>query len=176
MRLTIAVVLVALAFAAQAQAATYQVGTTADTTAGATCSGFPSGCSLRQLIEHENAVGTNDTIVVPAGSYTLTNGQLAITQNTTIAGAGARTTSVTQQTTSATSRVFAIQAAPASGLEPTAVTISGLTISGGMADSSNNFFGGNVLNQGTLTLSEDSIEHGMTSFGSGQGSPTTAAR
>jgi hypothetical protein len=170
MRVTLGVVLAVLAFATQAQAATYTVGTTADTTAGAACSGFPSGCSLRELIEHENTAGTNDTIVVPAGSYSLTNGQLAITQNTTIAGAGARSTSVTQQTTSATSRVFAVQAGPSSGppIEPT-VTISGLAISGGHADSSNNFFGGNVLNQGTLTLSEDSIENGETSSGSGAG-------
>ena len=168
MRLTIAVVLAALAFAAQAQAATYQVGTTADTTAGGTCSGFPSGCSLRQLIEHENSAGTNDTVVVPPGSYQLTNGELDVTQNTTITGAGARSTSVTQQTTSPTSRVFAVKPSPASGIEPT-VTISGLAISGGRADSTNAFFGGNVLNQGTLTLSEDSIENGMTTNGSGAG-------
>jgi hypothetical protein len=165
---TLAVVLAALAFATQAQAATYTVGTTADTAAGASCSSFPSGCSLRQLIEHENAVGTNDTIVVPAGSYSLIHGQLAITQSTTIAGAGARSTSVTQQTTSPTSRVFAVQASASSGIEPT-VTISGLAISGGRADSTNGFFGGNVLNTGTLTLSEDSIENGMTTNGSGAG-------
>src|SRR5262249_7517289 len=121
-------------------------------------------------IEHENAFGTNDAIVVPAGSYSLTSGQLAITQNTTIAGAGARNTSVTQQTTSPTSRVFAVQASPSSGppIEPT-VTISGLAISGGHADPSNNSFGGNTLNQGTLILSEDSIENGMTNHGSGAG-------
>ena len=168
MRATFAVVLAALVFAAQAQAATYTVGNTADTAPGASCSSFPSSCSLRQLIEHENSAGTNDTIVVPAGSYPLTNGQLTITQNTTITGAGARSTSVAQQTTSPTSRVFAVQASPSSGIEPT-VTISGLAISGGTADSTNGFFGGNVLNQGTLTLSEDNIEHGMTTNGSGAG-------
>jgi hypothetical protein len=165
--ITTAVVLAVLAVAAQAQAATFTVGTTSDT--AGTCQTPAAGtCSLRQLIAYENATGSNDTIVVPAGSYPLTGGELSLTRSMTIAGAGARTTSVTQQTTSSTSRVFAIRPDPASGLAPT-VTISGLAMSGGKSDRSNGFFGGNVLNLGILTLSEDSIENGMTSAGSGAG-------
>jgi hypothetical protein len=164
--LAVALVLVA---APAAFAATYTVGTTSDATG--TCAN-PSArmCSLRQVIAFENASGTNDTIVVPAGSYTLTNGQLNITQSMTIAGTGARITSIIQKTTTSTSRVFAILGNPNSGFTPT-VTISGLAISSGEADSTSTpaFFGGNVVNEGTLTLSEDSIENGSTTFGSGAG-------
>jgi hypothetical protein len=168
-----------LAFAAQAQGATFTVGTTSDTSPGTTCATFPSGCSLRQLIEHENGLTTTpippDTIVVPAGFYPLSNGQLTIGRSVTVAGANARTTQIFQETTSATSRVFDIQvcppgvaACPSTSTPPT-VTISGLGIFFGKADSTNGFFGGNVRNQGNLTLSEDLITDGNTTHGSGAG-------
>ena len=47
------------------------------------------------------------------------------------------------------------------GFRPT-VTISGLEIGFGTANSTNSFFGGNIWNQGTLTLSEDLITQGKT--------------
>ena len=158
------------ALAASAQAATFTVGSTSDTTPGAACATFPTGCSLRQLIEHEDTAGTNDTILVPSGSYSLTNGQLNLTQNMTIAGAGARTTSIAQQTTTPTSRVFAILGNPNSGFTPT-VTISRLDMYFGKADSTSTpqYFGGNIVNEGTLTLSEDFVEDGTTTSGSGAG-------
>lgn len=164
--LTVSLVLIA---ASAASAATYTVGTTSDNTG--TCANPAGGtCSLRQLIAYENAAGTNDTIVVPAGSYSLTNGQLNITQNMTIAGAGARVTSIAQQTMTPTSRVFAILGNPNTDFTPT-VTISGLDMFFGKADSTSTpqFFGGNVVNEGTLTLSEDFVEDGTTTSGSGAG-------
>ncbi len=122
------------------------------------------------MVAYENAAGTNDTILVPAGMYSLTNGQLNLTQSMTIAGAGARTTSIGQQTTTSTSRVFAILANPNSGLTPT-VTLSGLDIYFGKADSTSTpqYFGGNIVNEGTLTLSDDFVERGTTTSGSGAG-------
>ncbi len=150
-----------------AAAATYTVGTISDTTG--TCENPAAGtCSLRQLIAYENNAGTNDTIVVPVGSYSLTNGQLDLTQNMTIAGAGARTTSIAQESES--SRVFAILGDSETGFTPT-VTISGLDMLFGTADSASTpaYFGGNVVNEGTLTLSEDFVERGTTTFGSGAG-------
>ncbi len=160
-----------LAFAAQAQAATYNVGLTTDATG--TCATPTSGkCSLRQLINFENGLTTTpnpaDTIVLPAGTYSLTNGPLVIQQSLTISGAGARTTQVDQQTTSSTSRVFDIVGNPKVNPTPT-VTISGVTMAFGKADSSNGFFGGDVRNQANLTLSEDFIEDGQTTSGSGGG-------
>lgn len=159
-----------LCFAAQAQAATYTVGNSNDTAPGAACGSFPSGCSLRQLIEHENTAGTNDTIVVPANLYLLSNGQLSVTRSMTIAGAGANITSIYQETQSPTSRVFAILGNPTSGFTPT-VTISGLGMFFGKADSTSTpaFFGGDIINQGTLTLSDVVIEDGNTTSGSGAG-------
>jgi hypothetical protein len=161
-----------MVFAASAEAATFTVGTTADTTPGAACSTFPNGCSLRQLIEHENGLAATsppDTIVVPANTYTLVNGELLIEQNLNIAGAGARTTTVEQNPPmgSPTARVFDIHP---NGFTPM-VTISGLDILFGKADSTsvNANAGGNVLNEGTLTLSEDVIELGQTTGGSGAG-------
>ncbi len=155
-------------FAAQAKAATFTVGTTADT-AAAGCAPASGTCSLRQLILYENARSTPpnpvDTIKVPAGSYDLTSGSLVIQQSMTIAGAGARSTSIYQETTTGTNRVFDVQP-PRGGSIPT-VTISGLGVFFGKSDSSNGFFGGDIRNQVRLTLSHDLIADGATTDGSG---------
>ena len=78
------------------------------TDATGTCTPTSGKCSLRQLINYENGLTTTpnptDTIVLPAGTYNLTTGQLRIEQSLTIAGAGARTTQIDQQTTTSTSR------------------------------------------------------------------------
>ncbi|HUA02300.1 MAG TPA: hypothetical protein VMB27_00270, partial [Solirubrobacteraceae bacterium] len=148
---------------AVASAATYTVGTTSDTTG--TCANPAAGtCSLRQLINYENTAGTNDTILVPAGGYSV-NSALTITRSVSIQGAGARTTTV-EETTS--DRVFAVE--PAAGTVPgpiPTVTISGLAIWFGAATGTNGPFGGNVLNEGTLTLSEDWIQGGSAQSGAG---------
>src|SRR5689334_11593557 len=81
-----------ISLAAQAQAAAFTVGTTSDLTG--TCDNPAGGtCSLRQLI---NSVAAGSTISVPAGTYVLSQGPLGITRNLTIAGAGARSTTVEQ--------------------------------------------------------------------------------
>ncbi len=157
-----------IAFASQADAATFTVGSTADTGG---CAKPPTGttCTLRQLV---NSVPAGSTISVPAGTYTLTAGELLIDQNLTITGAGARTTTVEQNPPAGTpvARVFDIQPDPASGVAPT-VTISGLEILFGKttSGSTNGNIGGNVLNEGTLTLSEDDIVLGETTGGEGAG-------
>ena len=109
-----------------------------------------------------------DTIMVPAGSYLLSQGPLTVDQSVNVAGAGAQTTQIEQETTSQTSRVFDIQRKANSGVTPT-VVISGLAMAFGKADSTNGYFGGDVRNQGILTLSEDLIEDGSTTSGSGGG-------
>jgi IPT/TIG domain len=163
-------VLATVGFAAQARAATYTVGDTID--AGGTCAPDSDKCSLRQLIDVENGLASTpsqpDTIVLPAGTYELTNGPLIIDQSLTIAGAGARTTRIEQKTTSSTSRVFDIQPNAQLGVTPT-VVISGVTMAYGKADSTNGSFGGDVRNQANLLLSEDLIENGTTTSGSGGG-------
>ena len=160
----------ALSLAARAQAATYTVGTTTDATG--TCTPTDGTCSLRQLIDYENGLSSTpsepDKIVVPAGTYDLTNGPLVIEQSLNIAGDGARTTNIDQETTSSTSRVFDIEPNAALGLTPS-VIISGVTMAYGKADATNGFFGGDVRNRGTLLLGEDVIENGQASSGSGGG-------
>jgi hypothetical protein len=167
--LAIVVAMAILSFASSAQAATFTVGTATDTAPGTTCTPASGSCSLRELIEHENGLKTTpsplDQIVVPVGSYSLTNGALVVNQSVIIAGAGARTTNIYQQTTSATSRVFDISASTPAHV----VTISGLSVFFGKADSTNGFYGGDIRNQGTLTLSNDEIANGSSTAGSGGG-------
>ena len=170
-RRAVAIVVLALAgtiaFAAQAEAATFTVGSTADTGG---CSKPPTGttCTLRQLV---NSVPAGSVIDVPAGTYTLTAGELLVNQNLTIAGDGARTTTVEQNPPAGTptARVFDVQR-DANGAVPT-VTISGLEILFGKTTSTspNANAGGNILNEGTLTLREDHIVLGETTGGSGAG-------
>ena len=156
---------------ATATAATYTVGTKSDTTAGATCATFPSGCSLRQLIEYEDGLSSTpnpvDIIVVPAGDYSLTNGSLFIDQSVAVVGAGARNGGADiSQDTSASSRVFDVQPNPTRGLTPT-VVISGLSMHGGRADASNGSFGGDIRNHANLNLNEVLITGGTAQSGGG---------
>jgi hypothetical protein len=160
----------AWALAAAAQATTYTVGTTEDLTT--VCEKPGEGkCSLRGLINFENSQpSTNpaDTIVVPANSYSLTNGELTIQRSVSIVGAGAREVSIFQQSQVA-SRVFAIQSNPRTPRVIPTVTISGVSMVFGRATANNGFFGGDIRNRATLTLSEDEITHGSTEDGSGGG-------
>jgi hypothetical protein len=154
--------------ATSARAATFTVGTSKDLTEP--CASPASGtCSLRQLIDYEDeltaAPSPPDTIVVPKGTYSLTNGELEITRSLSISGADARSTHVEVPAGAALGRVFAV-VAPSEGGAP-AVLISGLEISGGTAGESNGFFGGDVYNAGNLTLDEDWITEGTASSGGG---------
>ncbi|HEY7951927.1 MAG TPA: choice-of-anchor Q domain-containing protein, partial [Solirubrobacteraceae bacterium] len=163
--LALLLVLVATAgLAASAQAANYTVGTTADVAGG--CAPESNTCSLRQLIEYEDArpplteTETPDVIVVPAGGYNLTLGELKITQTLVILGAGARTTTVAESV--AAQRVFEV-APPETGEKTPTVVISGLTISGG----SSGYYGGDIYNKALLLLVEDWITGGQAISGGG---------
>ncbi len=148
--------------AASAQAATYTVGTFEDKIR--TCSEPSSGtCSLRELIEYENAAKPTepDAIFVPSGKYDLAHGALVITQPVVIVGAGARTTVVDEpEGTSPGERVFDVRTPSTGG--SVSVGIVGLEVSGGTA---NEEFGGDILNFGDLVLSEDWITAGNAEFG-----------
>jgi hypothetical protein len=158
-------VLFALLLAPAAWATTYTVGPTADSAPGTPCQTFPTNCTLRQLIEHENGLASTpnpaDTIDVPAGTYDL-NSALTITRSVSIVGVGARKTTVEEL---ASDRVFVVQ--PPSAASVPTVTISGLAMFFGAATANNGSFGGNVLNQGMLTLSEDWIASGTAQSGGG---------
>ena len=91
--------LAALAVAAPAQAATFTVNTTADTAAPAGCPHDAAACAPRISAAAGNGNTADDTIVIPAGTYTL-NTQLGALVGADqrhadhVQGAGANTTVV----------------------------------------------------------------------------------
>lgn len=110
--------------AGSAQAATYTVTGTADTSSG-TCQ--PSSCSLRQAVE---AAGDGDTITLPASAtpYHVTNGPLFVLSAVRIVGAGAGSTTISGA--GGSTRVMNIfnNGSP--------VTLENLTVTGGQATTS----------------------------------------
>lgn len=120
-------------------------------------------CTLREAIINANTNGDStggdcatgsgaDTITVPAGTYIISiagadedaamTGDLDITENLTIAGAGAAMVILDGN---ALDRVFHIHAG-------SAVSISGLTIQNGFAG-----IGGGIFNSGDLTIVESAV-------------------
>ena len=79
--------------------ATFTVTTTTDGGAG----------SLREAITNSNGNAEADVINLPAGTYTLSSGELDISSEVTIAGAGAGTTIIDGD---ATDRVFNLKTVP----------------------------------------------------------------
>jgi hypothetical protein len=161
--------------AGTALADTYTVGTPADASAAACPNPATTPCSLRQLILYIHAHPfPPDTIIVPAGTYTLQRGQLLINDNMSIVGAGANRTVIQEPVpadrTTMGDRVFDIEAVTG-GATPT-VSISGVEISGGDANASNpvdQFFGGDIRNAGVLTLTDDWVTNGFACSGGGVG-------
>ncbi len=121
--------------------------------------------TLRAAIMQANAKTGDDKIILPAGEYILliagvdedaaAQGDLDITGNLTIEGAGADRTFVNANDID---RVFHI-------LGSTNVTISGLSIRNGTVAGA----GGGVLNAGTLTLNDVIVSDNITSGASGTG-------
>ena len=131
-------------------AATLIVTTTADTT---TC-GAP--CSLRGAIA---AANSGDTIIIPAGTFTLTlDAELGIDKDLTLTGAGSGDTIIQAaiSTADTTSRVFKITNSN--------VAIFGVTIQHGNTLDN----GGGIWNSGTLTLTQSTVSGNTTgNFGGG---------
>lgn len=161
----------ALLWCSPALATTITVSTTADELTN------DGNCSLREALEAANndivvdacAKGSGaDTVILPSGSYDFSSapalvgtddnglkGDLDIKAPTTIQGAGAVTTTVDAE---GHDRVFDIVA-------NVAVTISGLTIRGGIAPSL--LTGGGIQSIGPLTLSGDIVTDNSANDGGG---------
>src|SRR5829696_7844294 len=141
-----------LATASPAAAATFTVTTTADSTNP--CSG--TSCpSIRSALAAAEAAGGADTVIVPAGNYQLSQaGALLVDSDVTLRGASARTTTVVA---GLGARVFEVGTS-------VSVTISQVTASGGTGAS-----GGNVLNQGALTLDHVRVTGGNATGAGGSG-------
>jgi predicted outer membrane repeat protein len=107
---------------ASAGAAAWGVDNPADTPVGQACAGF-THCSLREAVTSTEANPGADAILVSAGTYGLTNGQLTVTQSLTVSrvGAGAATISGSDA-----SRIFDVIGGP--------FTVRSLTLTHGLAD------------------------------------------
>ncbi len=156
-----------------AHAATFNVNSTADAVdvapGNGVCATAGGVCTLRAAIMEANALPGAHTINVPAGLYVLTipgigeenaaQGDLDITGNVTIVGAGPGTTIVDG---GGIDRVFEIIGT---------AQISGMTIRHGVAASpgspafGSNFLGGLIENLSTLTLSNCTLEGGRANAG-----------
>jgi hypothetical protein len=159
--LVLAVALVLLS-AAGASAATFTVNTTADNAPnGSECSGAAGDCGLRQAIDKANTAGGANTVVVPAGHYTLTisgtdedndqTGDLDVTTGTlTLTGAGARSTTIDA---GGIDRVLNIQGGATAN-------VSGFTITGGNDTVGSG--GGGIANWGTLHLDASTVTGNTT--------------
>ena len=154
-------VAVALLLPGSATAATFTPTTTAD---GDDPICAPNACTLRDAIEDAGAAPGNE-VSIPAGTYTLSLGELLIDNDMTVTGAGARTTIIDAQ---GTSRVFSIDTG-------SAVTIRGVTITGGDAPPPGPGFGaegGGILTDGSLTLESSAVVGNTAQFtGGGISSP-----
>jgi CSLREA domain-containing protein len=148
------VVAMYLAVPAVGHAATLTVTSFGDAVNGS-CS--PSQCTLRDAIDLSNP---GDTIVLPAGTYSLSNGDLEVTHNLALTGAGANTTTLNA---GGSSRVLAVT-------NNATATVSGVTITGGNGGGLNAGAGGGVyIDSGaTLNLSESAVT-GNTAPRSGGG-------
>src|SRR5690242_6158924 len=98
----------ALAIGSNARAATFAPGTTDDTVdsmpGDGLCADAGGHCSLRAAMQESNALGGEDTIVLDAGTYTLTragsdedasvSGDLDVDDDLVLQGAGADATTI----------------------------------------------------------------------------------
>ena len=141
-----------LAFPGAGLGDTYTVSTTTDGGSG----------SLRQAIIDANAHPGADTISLPAGTYTLViqgrgedaaaTGDLDISGDLAIAGAGVDTTIIDA---SGIDRVLHVLSGT--------VSLSGLTVRNGSVVGS----GGGILNAGNLTLTNVKVTQNLASSGGG---------
>ncbi len=173
--LAVALVAASVLFAASsAHATTYTVNSTDDagdqSLGNGICDtepfqvGTEPKCTLRAAIQDANAAAGADAITVPAGTFTLTRagggaaftGDLDVTDDLTITGAGTRATSVVGGAAPFDDRVFDIQPGASA-------TITGLTITGGKATDA----GGGAWNEGDLTLDGVAVKGNDSKFGAG---------
>ena len=111
---------------------------TVDTTADGDDGECVDDCTLREAVA---TAAAGDVIAVPAGSYDVSLGAIAIDRNLTIVGEGAQHTVIVGN--SPPRRVFTVEAGASVG-------ISDLSISRNLATTS----GGGIRNDGTLTLTD----------------------
>lgn len=154
----VACALVALALLAPAagQAATFTVNTTDDATVAGGCTTDPA-CSLRDaLAAATGSTDPEDLVLVPAGNYSISLGELSVNGEgtVTVRGAGARKTVIDAHQTS---RVFDL------GAERS--VLEGVTVTGGVSNATS---GGEVPGDGAGVLAyeaDEAVLRGVTVSG-----------
>jgi uncharacterized repeat protein (TIGR01451 family) len=144
--LACAFVALALILPAAGSAATFNVNTTADANTSGGCTTDPA-CSLRDAISRAGeSADAEDLVLVPAGNYSLSLGELVVfgSGTVTIRGAGARQTVIDAHQAS---RVF--------NLEADKNVLEGMTITGG---NTNPMSGGEVPGDGGGVLAYEAEE------------------
>jgi Fibronectin type III domain len=151
--------LLALVCASVATASTITVTRTDDPTGDQNCLGADTSCSLRQAISAENGMSSGgDTIVLGAGTYSLTQGtDIIATKSFDLQGAGVASTTIdgSKNASSATFNPLARILRVDSGAT---VVIQGVTFTGGYDEQDegcssgcstiNSWGGGDLLNNG----------------------------
>jgi len=152
-------------------ATTFPVTKTADTNDGI----CDPDCSLREAIDAANTNPGADDVPVPAGTYLLTLGQLVVSDDVSIAGAGQTNTIIDGN---ASSGVFGIGSGVVAGISGVTIqngyrggisnngdlTLSNSTVSGNTAAS-----GGGIQSWGTLTLTNSTVSDNTVFYGFGGG-------
>lgn len=139
------------ATAAPVSAATYTVNTIANEEGDGQDCKTGKTCSLHEAIKAANTDATADTIVLPAGEYTIDTWLPLVVNPVTIQGAGANTTTVNSTMgTAADNQVFYVTF---EGAVADTVSLENFTISGGSGDR-----GGAIYNKGTHTLELKGME------------------
>lgn len=147
--------LLSLFAASSAFAATITVDTTDD--APGNCS-IAGQCTLRAAVNQSNGSGGSNTIQIPAGTYVLDSGELAIRSNVEIIGAGGDPNgnpagTVIKPRVGAANRVFNLNPDSDTGFN---ISLRALTVSGGQLWAGDLYGGGGILgytgSQGTVTI------------------------
>lgn len=100
-----------------------------------------SDCSLREAVAAANAAGGRAGVILPAGTYTVTQGQLLITGQVHVHGATGTTAASVIIDGGEQNRLFALEDPKAT------LVLSKLTVRNGNSD-----YGGALLNKGTAIL------------------------
>jgi CSLREA domain-containing protein len=155
----VAAVLALSAWSATAQAAEFQVDTTAD---GAGNCAMAGQCTLRGAIQASNMTGERDTVRVPPGTYQFTGQDLIVTMNdqVDVVGTDPRTT-ILKEVSGGDGRVFLLE-------QNSALTLSNTTVTGATAGSGVLLFGGGIdFRAVNVTFTGNTGMHGGAIDGSG---------
>jgi CSLREA domain-containing protein len=156
---------VAAAGAAEPRAATlsFTVNTAADapdaTPGDGRCLDSAGQCTLRAAVQESNAqpAGTNTDVILPAGTYALTLGVLAVAANQIEVDGAGSTTTIIESGKHKNGELISVAAR-------SAVTLAAVELTGGRAGRKG---GGALVNLGTATLNGVSVTQNASKSGGG---------